>query len=196
MRVGCLFGSFDPPHRGHVAIADHVLQAGRFDRIWLVVTPCNPFKQGQDITDDVHRLAMVRLAIAGHHGLEASGIEVGLPPPNYTVDTLAAMRERWPEHDFSLVMGSDNLAGLHRWKDHETILAKHEVWVYPRPGWAGHLAEARHTQHQAVHLLPEAPLMDISATEVRSLVRAGMDTGSMLHPAVADYIRQHRLYTD
>lgn len=164
--------------------------------MWLVVTPRNPFKQQVRITDDAHRLAMVRLAILGHEGLEASDFELGLPSPNYTALTLAAMRAQWPEHSFSLVMGSDNLAGLHRWKDPEAILSEHEVWVYPRPGWDGHIAEAQFAGHGSVHLLPDAPLMDVSATEVRNLTRSGGEVAQLLRPEVADYIRRHRLYTD
>ena len=109
MNIGCLFGSFDPPHLGHVSIAKHMLKAAKLDQVWLVVTPQNPFKQDRKLSPEQHRLAMTRIAVLGEAGLVASGFELDLPKPNYTTDTLAFMRQRWPQHTFSLIVGSDNL---------------------------------------------------------------------------------------
>ena len=113
MRIACLFGSFDPPHRGHLAIAEHMLKACDLEQVWLVVTPQNPFKQDRSLSPDQHRLAMVRLAVQGKDALVASGFELDLPRPSYTADSLRFMRHRWPDHEFALIVGSDNLADLH-----------------------------------------------------------------------------------
>ncbi|MBK6829459.1 MAG: nicotinate-nicotinamide nucleotide adenylyltransferase [Flavobacteriales bacterium] len=122
MNIGCLFGTFDPPHKGHVGIAEHMLRSQELDSVWMVVTPQNPFKQDKSLSPDQQRLAMVRLAVKGRPGLEASGFELDLPKPNYTADSLRFMRHRWPDHRFDLIIGSDNLAIFHKWKDAEDIL--------------------------------------------------------------------------
>lgn len=195
MKIGCLFGTFDPPHRGHVAVASHMRQACGLDQVWLVVTPQNPFKQSPALTNDAHRLAMVRLAVAGMEGLVASGFELDLPRPNYTVDTLRFMRDRWPDHEFSLIIGSDNLAGLHRWKEPEQILAHHPVLVYPRPGSVEALKTAELREAPSVRLVIDAPLLDTSSTGIRNDLRAWRPVGQRLSPAVLTYIREHGLYT-
>jgi nicotinate-nucleotide adenylyltransferase len=195
MTIGCLFGSFDPPHLGHVAIADHMLKACGLDQVWLVVTPQNPFKQDRKLSPDKDRLAMTRLAVQGHPGLSAAGFELDLPKPNYTVDTLAFMRERWPHHTFSLIIGSDNLAGLHLWKESDTILAHHRVLVYPRPGMDEHLAQAVHGAHPQVQLVNDAPQFDISSTGIRVRIRNWKPLDGLLDPAVQAYVGRHALYT-
>ncbi len=195
MRIGCLFGTFDPPHRAHVAIAEHLLNAADLDQVWLVVTPQNPFKQGVDISPDAHRLAMVRLAVLKHPKLFASGFELDLPKPSYTAYSLRFMRERWPEHRFDLIMGSDNLAVFHAWRDPEEILEHHRLLVYPRPGIAQHLLEAKYRDHPQVSIIPDAPLMDLSATSIRDDVRNWRRVDDRVLPSVLAYIRQHGLYT-
>ncbi len=195
MTIACLFGTFDPPHRGHLHIARCVLEVPGVDRVWLVVTPRNPFKLERTLSPDGDRMAMVRLAVAGQEGVEASDAELALPPPNYTVDSLAHFRARWPEHRFALVIGSDNLAQLHRWKDPEGILAHHRVLVYPRPGADPHHAVPDLADRPGITLL-EGPVMDVSSTRIRALVRAGGDPGDLLPPAVAGYIGRNGLYRD
>ncbi|MBL8011974.1 MAG: nicotinate (nicotinamide) nucleotide adenylyltransferase [Flavobacteriales bacterium] len=192
MTIACLFGTFDPPHRGHVHIARRVLEVPGVDRVWLVVTPRNPFKVDRPVSPDAHRMAMVRIAVQGVPGVEASDAELGLPPPNYTVDTLREFRTRWPEHQFVLVIGSDNLAQLHRWKDPEDILAHHRVLVFPRPGVEGHEGLSR---HPGITLLA-GPVMDVSSTGIRAAIREGRDPGPELDPSVADHIGRHGLYRD
>lgn len=194
MRIGCLFGSFDPPHNGHIAIAEHMLRAQGLDAVWLLVTPLNPFKQHRGLTADELRWAMACFAVEGHQGLEASRFEFGLPRPSYTASTLQAMRSQWPEHRFSLIIGSDNLAALHRWKDPETILAHHEVLVYPRPGFEEHLRLAELGAQPAVRIVPDAPLLDISSTAIRAALREGRSTHGALAPAVAAFIAREGLY--
>ncbi|HRD53622.1 MAG TPA: nicotinate (nicotinamide) nucleotide adenylyltransferase, partial [Flavobacteriales bacterium] len=175
-------------------IAEHMLRTQGLEAVWLVVTPLNPFKQHQPISPDAHRLAMVKLATQGHPGLETCDFELGLPQPNYTVDTLRAMRLRWPEHAFCLIIGSDNLQSLHRWKDPDEILAHHGVLVYPRPGADMHGTMSPFHGHARIHLITDAPVMDTSSTKLRELVGGGALIGNLVAPSVAAYIREHGLY--
>lgn len=194
MRIGCLFGTFDPPHLAHVAIARHLLGAAGLDQVWLVVTPQNPFKQDMVLSPDKHRLAMVRLALQADPELVASGFELDLPKPSYTVDSLRFMRMRWPEHVFTLIIGSDNLAVFHRWKDAQDILEHHEVLVYPREGFQAHLASAELRDDPRLRIVADAPLEDISSTAIREAIRTWRPVDRLVAPAVLAYIRQHRLY--
>ncbi|HPF89065.1 MAG TPA: nicotinate (nicotinamide) nucleotide adenylyltransferase [Flavobacteriales bacterium] len=194
MRIGCLFGTFDPPHNGHVALARHMLHTCALDQVWLVVTPQNPFKTDRPLSPDEHRLAMTRLAVREVDGLAASGFEIDLPRPSYTVDSLRFMRHRWPDHTFSLIIGSDNLAGFHRWKEPEDILEHHELLVYPRRGFHEHLAASAFHGHPGLRIIADAPMLDLSSTEIRRRIKAWESVDDLLPPAVLSYIRQHRLY--
>ncbi len=194
MRIGCLFGTFDPPHNGHMAIAEHMLRACKLDQVWLVVTPQNPFKMDRALSPDQHRLAMVRLAAQGRDGLVASGFEIDLPKPNYTADSLRFMRRRWPDHTFSLIIGSDNLAKFHTWKDPEDILEHHELLVYPRQGVKDHLAATIYHGHPGVRLVADASLLPMSSTAVRDDIKHWRPVEDRIAPSVLSYIRQHRLY--
>ncbi len=193
MTIGCLFGTFDPPHNGHVAIASALRTLAKLDEVWLVVTPLNPFKQGKVVSTDGERLRMTALAVQGHEGLRASDVEMGLAQPNYTVDTLQEMRRRFPEHTFSLIMGSDNLAGLHRWKGPSEILTHHRILVYPRPGVDLHRQQAIYTDHPRVEWV-EAALMDLSSTRIRNMVREKQDISALVPTAVRDHILAKGLY--
>jgi len=195
MRIGCLFGTFDPPHNAHVAIAEHILRACGLDQVWLVVTPRNPFKQGQDLSPDQHRIAMVRLAVEGRPGLVASGFELDLPRPNYTAESLRFMRRRWPGHVFDLIIGSDNLAAFHRWKDPGDILEHHRLLVYPREGLRTHLSGNVFRGHPGVKVLNDAPLLPDSATSLREDIARWKPVEDRVAPAVLSYIQSHRLYT-
>lgn len=194
MKVGCLFGSFDPPHKGHIAIAEHMLKACHLDQVWLVVTPQNPFKQDRELSPDQHRLAMVRLAVQGKEGLAASGFEIDLPRPSYTADSFRFMRRRWPDHEFSLIIGSDNLATLHTWKDPEEILEHHKLYVYPREGMKEHLAATIYHGHPGIRIVADAPMLNVSSTSIRADLKAWRTVEGKVRPRVLHYIREHRLY--
>lgn len=196
MKIGCLFGSFDPPHLGHVQLAKYMLERRGLDQVWLVVTPQNPFKQDRKLSPEKHRLAMAHLAVQGIDGLSASGLELDMPKPNFTADTLAFMRQRWPPHQFTLIIGSDNLASLHQWKDASAMLEATPVLVYPRPGLEEHLALADLLYHPSVSLVPDAPQMAISSTGIRVRLRSWKPMDGLLDPKVLAYIRQNGLYTD
>lgn len=194
MRIGCLFGTFDPPHAGHLAIAKHMLKHQGLDQVWLVVTPLNPFKQGRTISPDIHRMAMVRLAVQGHEGLLASGFEIDLPKPSYTADSLRFMRHRWPDHRFDLIIGSDNLAAFHQWKDPEDILEHHRLLVHPRKGVKEHLAASVFVGHPQVRVVADAPLVEVSSTAIRSAIASWMPVEGLVDPQVLSYIRHNGLY--
>ncbi|MDQ3100387.1 MAG: nicotinate (nicotinamide) nucleotide adenylyltransferase [Bacteroidota bacterium] len=194
MVIGCLFGTFDPPHRAHVAIAAHMRDHRSLDQVWLVVTPANPFKADQMISPENHRLAMVRLALIKQEGLQASGIELDLSRPNYTVDSLKFLRMRWPQDEFQLIIGSDNFATLHTWKGTEDILDNHKVLVYPRPGFGTHLMTTPFRDHGSIDIVADAPLMDVSSTEIRRAIRDWRPVRDLIDESVLSYIRQHQLY--
>ncbi len=195
MRIGCLFGTFDPPHAAHVAVARHMRDHAALDQVWLVVTPENPFKSGMHRSPDDHRLAMVRLALMKEDNILASGIELDLPRPNYTVDTLSFMRLRFPDDRFSLIIGSDNLATFHTWKNAGEILQHHELLVYPRPGFEEHLRSADLAGHENVRIISNAPMMDTSSTAIREAIRNWRPVDHLVAPQVLSYVRQHKLYT-
>ncbi|MBK7295476.1 MAG: nicotinate-nucleotide adenylyltransferase [Flavobacteriales bacterium] len=194
MHIGCLFGSFDPPHVGHIAIAEHMLRTQQLDQVWLVVTPQNPFKKHLVLSADTHRLAMVRLAVKGNEKLVASGFEIDMPRPSYTADSLRFMRHRWPDHVFDLIVGSDNLATLHNWKDPEEILEHHTILVYPREGVEQHLENAVYRDHAKVKIVNDSPMLNVSSTRIREDIGTWKPVEALVAPDVLRYIRQHRLY--
>ena len=192
MRIGLLLGTFNPVHLSHLLVAERLQKHARLDEVWLVLTPRNPFKQGETLASDTHRFAMLQLAVAGRSGLAASDVELGMPQPNYTVDTLELLATRHPEHQFALLMGEDNLAGFSRWRSPERILELAELVVYPRPD-SGLDPESSWLQHPRVRQVDDA-LMARSSTSVRQSVAEGSETLDDLPAAVAAYIRDHDLY--
>ncbi len=183
MKVGLFFGSFNPVHVGHLIIAEFMATRTDLDRVWLVVSPQNPLKPKSSLARDHDRLHWVRTAIDGNPRLKACDAEFSLPKPSFTVDTLAFLREKHPETQFSLIMGGDSLASLHLWKNHEAILASHEIYLYKRPKTdLGPLAE-----HPAVKVF-DAPLMDISATFVRDSIREGRSVRYLLPESVREEV--------
>lgn len=189
MHIGLFFGSFNPVHIGHMALANYMLSFTDMDQVWLVVSPHNPLKQKKDLLHQNDRLHLVELAIDGHPKIRSSNIEFGLPQPSYTVNTLAYLKEKFPQHTFSIIMGQDNLQTLHKWKNAETLLNNHRIYVYPRPG----SGKGQYDQHPHVHLT-EAPLMEISATFIRSAIKEKKDVSFFMPPKVWQYIDEMNFY--
>jgi len=188
-KIGLFFGSFNPVHIGHLIIANYMATQTDLDKVWLVVSPQNPLKPKKTLARDHDRLHLVRLGIGDNPRIEASNIEFSLPKPSYTVDTLAVLRERYPDREFALIMGGDNLATLHLWKNYEQILAQHDLYVYQRPQYAlGALAE-----HPRVRI-HEAPMLDISATYLRTCIREGKSVRYLVPEAVWEYLDGSPLY--
>lgn len=190
-KVGLFFGTFNPIHIGHLTIANHIAEYSDLDEIWLVVTPHNPHKKKRTLLEDHHRLAMVRIAVEDYPKLKASNIEFGLPQPNYTVNTLAYLEEKYPKHRFALIMGEDNLKSFTKWKNHEVIAERHELYVYPRisegevdPAWKDHPKVKR----------VNAPIMEISATFIRKAIAAGKNIRPLLPDNVWVYLDEMNFY--
>lgn len=191
-RIGIYSGSFNPIHLGHVRLADYICSAGLVDEVWLMVSPLNPLKQGQTLEADVHRLAMARVATAHCSKVQPSDFEFALPKPNFTYRTLTQLRAVYPDCDFTLIVGSDNWLIFDKWRNWQEIIDEFGLLVYPRPGYD--VDES--TMPTNVRLLAEAPVTDLSSTEIRAALIQSGDTSEMLHPAVKDYIIVNHLYRD
>ena len=166
MHIGLFFGSFNPVHIGHMALANYMLCYTEMEEIWFVVSPQNPLKKNLTMLDQHQRLALVNIAIDDFQGLRSSNIEFSLSQPSYTVHTLAHLAEKYPQHRFSLIMGQDNLKTFDRWKNYEEILRSHQIYVYPRP----QVGATAFDTHPSVHLTA-APQMEISSTFIRNAIR-------------------------
>ncbi|QFZ54576.1 nicotinate-nucleotide adenylyltransferase [Oceanihabitans sp. IOP_32] len=191
MKVGLYFGSFNPIHIGHLIIANHMVEHSDLDQIWFVVTPHNPFKKKSSLLDDYERLEMVYLATKDYTKLQPSKIEFDLPQPNYTINTLVYLQEKHPDHEFSLIMGEDNLKSFHKWKNYELILENHHIYVYPRIS-SGKVATP-FDNHQKIHHV-DAPRIELSSTFIRNAIQAGKNVKPMLPEPVWKYIDQMLFY--
>lgn len=179
MTIGLFSGSFNPIHIGHLALANYLCEYQGLDELWFMVSPRNPLKIGEELMDDDLRLRLVELAITGYPRFRASDFEFHLSQPSYTVQTLARLREAYPQHDFCLIIGSDNWLLFPRWHRSEEILSHHRILVYPRPGYP--VVES--TLPAGVSMV-HAPIMEISSTFIRQALREQRDVRYFLHPAV------------
>ncbi len=189
MQIGLLFGSFNPIHIGHLIIANTFVENSDLDQVWFVVSPHNPTKNVNTLLHAHDRYDMVEKAIADNHKLRACDIEFHLPRPSYTVDTLGVLREKYPQHIFSLILGGDNLNNLIKWKNYEEILTHHQVLVYPRPSASPSLLDT----HPNIHKI-DAPLLDISATYIRTLIQSQKSIQYLVPDVVVSYIRLKKFY--
>ncbi|MDC1370592.1 nicotinate (nicotinamide) nucleotide adenylyltransferase [Flavobacteriales bacterium] len=194
-KVGLFFGSFNPIHVGHLVIANHIAHSGMVDEVWFVVSPQNPFKKKKSLLEEYHRLALVNEAIDENPKLKSSDIEFTMPQPSYTADTLAFLIDKYPELDFSLIMGEDNIKSFHKWKNYEVILKNHSVLVYPRVGVDEDLkAKSDILNHKSVHVLENIPVMDISASYIRNQIKEGKTVAYLLTDKVAKYLDEMNFY--
>lgn len=188
-KTGLFFGSFNPVHVGHMIIANFMVTQTELEEVWLVVSPQNPFKKAGSLARDHDRLHLVKLAIGDTPGLRASNVEFDLPKPSYTINTLAVLRDKYPDRAFSLIMGGDNLPTLPKWKNYEILLRDYDIHVYNRPGFeAGELAE-----HPRVSF-HEAPLMNLSATYIRRAIKAGHSVRYLVPEAVVAELAASGMY--
>lgn len=191
MKIGLYFGTFNPIHIGHLAIANHMAEFSGLDQIWLVVTPHNPLKKKSTLLDDHHRLQMVFLATEDYPKLKPSDVEFKLPQPSYTVNTLAHLQEKFPQHEFSLIMGEDNLNSLQKWKNYEVILENHDVYVYPRI--SEYLPDEQFKNHSKIHKI-DAPVMEISSTFIRNCIKEAKNIRPLLPAKVWEYVEHNLFY--
>lgn len=191
-KIGLYFGTFNPIHIGHLVIANHMVEFSDLDEVWLVITPQSPFKAKKTLLDDHHRYQMVYEGTKDYPKLKPSTIEFDLPQPNYTVNTLVHLLEKYDkEYRFSLIMGEDNLKGFHKWKNYEVILENHYIYVYPRIS-TGTL-EHRFKDHPRIHPV-DAPIMEISSTFIRTQHKAGKNIRALLPDAVWTYMDEMNFY--
>lgn len=191
MKVGLYFGTFNPIHVGHLIIANHMAEHSDLEQIWMVVTPHNPLKKKSTLLEDHHRLQMVFLATEGFPKLQPSDIEFKLPQPNYTVNTLAHLQEKFPQHEFALIMGEDNLNSLQKWKNYEVILQDHDLYVYPRLN-SGEI-DAQFVNHPKIHKV-DAPVIELSSTFIRESIKNNKNVVPMLPHKVWEYIDHNLFY--
>ncbi|MDD2982782.1 MAG: nicotinate (nicotinamide) nucleotide adenylyltransferase [Crocinitomicaceae bacterium] len=203
MKVGLYFGTFNPIHVGHLVIANYMADYTDLDQVWLMVTPQNPLKEKSSLLADYHRLALVRVAIEDNENLRVSDIEFKLPKPNYTATTLAYLKEKYPNNEFSLIMGEDNLRTFHKWYNHKQILDNHQLFVYPRVLTLqeeeevqdiGNRFENLLDQNPNVHFCQDAPVMKVSSSFVRNAIKDGKDVRYLLTEPVEKYIQEMNFY--
>lgn len=190
MKVGLFFGTYNPIHVGHMVIANYMVEFTDLDRIWIVVTPHNPFKEKKGMLADYHRLQLVNIAIGDDLRFKASDIEFNLPQPNYTIHTLTYLKEKYPDNEYVLIMGADNLTHFHKWKNHDEILKNHELYVYPRID--GKLPQDL-VNHPNVSI-HEAPIMKISSSFIRKSILDKKDVRYYMPKDVFEYISEMHFY--
>lgn len=191
-KIGLFFGSFNPIHIGHLILADYILENSDMDELWFVVSPQNPFKEKKSLLKDHNRLDMVQLAVKNYPKMRASNVEFSLPTPSYTIDTLTYLQEKHPEFSFSLIMGEDNLNGLHKWKNSDVLIKNHHIIVYPRVFY-GKKQDSEYLQHENISMI-KAPVIELSATEIRNMIKEGKNVRPMLPPEVFEYLDGSSFY--
>ena len=188
MNIGLYFGSFNPIHIGHLIIANHVLNETSINKIWFIVSPQNPFKESKTLLNEFDRLHLVRLATQEDNRIKCSDIEFNLPKPSYTSNTLTFLSEKYPEHQFSLIMGSDSYQNLDKWKNYETIINNYPVYVYQREGH-----EIKKTFDKEAVIL-NVPIIQISASQIREHIRSGKSIRYLVPEIVREEIESRRFY--
>ncbi len=188
MKIGLYFGSFNPVHAAHLIIANHILNETNIEKVWFVVSPQNPLKTESGLLNEYHRLYLVKLAIEGDNRIKASDIEFTLPKPSYTTTTLAYLKEKYPGHVFSIIMGSDSFQNLHKWKNFEVIVNDYDVYVYRRPGFE--ITNLLNARLQIV----DAPLLQISATQIRKYIKERKSIRYMVPENVREEIEMGGYY--
>jgi nicotinate-nucleotide adenylyltransferase len=188
MKIGLYFGSFNPIHVGHLIVAGFVANHTEMKQVWLVVSPQNPLKPSSVLLNEYHRLHLVNLAVEDDPSLRASDVEFKLPRPSYTIDTLTYLQEKYPQHQFSIIMGSDSFQNLPRWKNFELLVKNHPFIIYKRQGF-----EVKDSFGAMITLL-EAPMLNISATEIRNNIKEGKSIRYLVTEKVREEIEKSRYY--
>lgn len=188
MKIGLYFGSFNPIHIGHLIIANHIANTTLLEQIWFVITPQNPLKKGNSLLNEQHRKHLIDLSIEGEKKLRTSNVEFKLPRPSYTVDTMTYLSEQYPKNEFAIIMGSDSFSNIRRWKNYEVLLRDFEIYIYERPGFRVIESEGARIS------LVKAPLLEISSTLIRELIRERKSIRFLVPDIVKDEIEKHQYY--
>ena len=189
MKIGLYFGSFNPIHQGHLIIANHVLNESDVKQIWFIVSPQNPLKDAKSLLNEHQRYFLTQLAIEKEKNFRASNVEFSLPKPSYTIDTLTYLSEKYPQHEFSIIMGGDSFQNIEKWKNYNLLLNKYPIFIYQRPGFEINLSLSK-----KITLL-NAPLLDISATYIRKLISEKKSIRFLLPDAVIEEIEASKYYS-
>ena len=192
MKIGLYFGSFNPIHIGHMIIANHMVEHSDLDKIWFVVTPHNPFKEKASLLANNHRLTMVNRALEDYKNLEGSAIEFDLPQPNYTINTLAYISEKYPQNEFCLIMGEDNLNSFHKWKNYTQILENYFIYVYPRITSSKKVNDLL-KNHSKISKV-DAPIIEISSTLIRKSILHNKNIKPLVSHEVFKYLDEMNFY--
>ena len=188
MDIGLYFGSFNPIHIGHLIIVNHILNETGLQKIWLVLSPQNPFKTTEELLNESKRLSLAEKAIHGDSRISVSDVEFKLSLPSFTINTLAYLKEKYPQHDFTIIMGSDSLQNLHKWKDSEAIVRDYKILIYRRAGF-----EPENKINAKIEIL-NAPLLDISSTEIRKLIKDEKSIRYLVPEEVREEIEKNQYY--
>ena len=188
MKIGLYFGSFNPIHIGHLIIANHLTNHTDLQEVWFIVSPQNPFKNANSLLNENHRLNLIKTAIEGETRLRASNVEFKLPKPSYTINTLTYLAEKYPNHEFVLIMGSDGFQNLPQWKNGETILKNYPIYIYKRPGF-----DIINNFNADISVM-DAPLLDISSTRIRDLIAKEKSIRYLVPDSVKDEIERNHYY--
>jgi nicotinate-nucleotide adenylyltransferase len=189
MKIGLFFGSFNPVHNGHLMLANYMVQTTDLNKVWFVVSPHNPLKDKKTLLGEYDRLNLINLAIENNPKLKASDIEFKLPQPSYTIDTLSYLKDKFPKHEFTLIMGSDNLTTLHKWKNYQQLIEQYPIIVYQRRGFTKNpFPEVKTIQHI------DFPFIDISSTFIREQIKKGISVRYFMPDVVWQYIEEMKFY--
>lgn len=182
MQIGLFFGSFNPIHNGHIQIARSVLERAICDEVWLVVSPQNPFKAGVDMLPEKVRYSLVEQVVEAEKGLRACNVELDMPKPSYTIDTLNVLEKLYPEHTFAILMGGDNMAKFDKWKSYQELASRFQLIAYPRPGSEIPSFMPSNT------IVIQAPLMEISSTLIREKVSKGQPISDLVPVSIQEVV--------
>ena len=188
MKIGLYFGSFNPIHIGHLIIANSFINDTNLDQIWFVVSPQNPLKKQSSLLNAEHRKQLIDLSIEGETKLRTSNIEFTLPKPNYTIDTMEYLSAKYPLHEFKIIMGSDSFSNIKRWKNYEVLLKNYEILIYRRPGYE--IVDASIAEITILN----APLLEISSTYIRDLIKQKKSIKFLVPDIVKEEIDRHLYY--
>lgn len=189
MKIGLFFGSFNPVHNGHLIIASYISQNSGVDEVWFVVSPQNPFKKPGSLLNENHRYFLLKAAVENEKKIKISNVEFKLPKPSYTADTLVYLKENYPQHQFTIIIGSDSYQNINNWKNALYILENFEIFIYNRPGFI--LQETFNIKHKVI----EAPLLEISSTEIRKMIREGKSVRFWVPDVVYKEIEKNLYYS-
>ncbi len=188
MFIGIFGGTFDPPHYGHIQLAQYLIKHSPLDEIWFMVSPENPLKKAQNMSAQEHRLTMVQLILKGQKHLHASDFEFSLPKPSFTLQTLNCLTTAFPQHQFALIIGADNMQIFHHWHKHQTLIEHFPIFVYPRNN-----IKNITFQHRNIHWC-NAPERDISSTEIRTSIKNNINCQQYTSEEVVSFIKNKKLY--